>query len=62
MIYENVRHFAEKRNISITELEIKSGLQNGTIGKWRNSCPKADNLKKVADVLNVKVDTLMKGI
>lgn len=61
MIYENVKTFADKKGMSIAELERKAELPNGTIGKWRNATPRADSLKRVADVLKVKVDKLMEG-
>lgn len=61
MVYDNICRFAEKRNISITDLEKKASIGNGTIGKWKNGVsPSLDKLKAVADVLNVKVATLLK--
>lgn len=60
MIYENIKKYCVKCNISISELERRANLGNGTIGKWKTITPKADNLKAVADILKVKVDTLFK--
>lgn len=60
MIYENVEKYAKKRGLSIAKLEIQANLSNGTIGKWRKYTPKIESLSKVAKVLNVKVDTLIK--
>lgn len=60
MIYENVKELCDKRGISIAMLEKKANLSNGTIGKWREAIPSVDSVKRVADVLKVKVDTLLK--
>jgi transcriptional regulator with XRE-family HTH domain len=60
MIYEKVKSLADKKGMNISELEKRAGLSNGTIGKWRDSKPLAENLAKVAKVLNVSVNTLLK--
>lgn len=60
MIYENVKALADKRGISITELEKKAELSNGAIGKWRDSSPSVENLSRVAKALNVSINTLVK--
>lgn len=60
MIYENIRYYAKKRGISISELERQSGLARGHIGKWESkSEPTISTLQKVADVLGVTVNTLL---
>lgn len=61
MIYENIRELCMKKNISISALEKKAGLGNGTIGKWRDSKPNVETLSKVADALNVSLSRLMKS-
>jgi len=62
LIYETVKAIAEKRGISLKQLEVKAGIGNGTIGKWREANPSVDTLKKVADALGVTVSTLVKGV
>lgn len=59
LLYENVKALADKRGISIGELERTAGLSNGAISKWKKSNPTVDNLKAVAKVLKVKVDKLL---
>ncbi len=59
MIIDNINRLCEQRELSIAALEKKSGLKNATICKWRNSVPRADTLKKVADALGVTVDYLL---
>lgn len=62
MIYENVKRLCVKNKISITELEKRCGIGNGAIGKWakRESSPRVDTLKAIADYFGVTVDDLLK--
>lgn len=60
MIYENIKKYCEKENISIAELERRAGLSKNAIGKWQKSAPSVPNLKKVADYFNTTMDELMK--
>lgn len=60
MIYNNVKELCEKQGISISELEKRAKLGNGTIGGWRKSSPKIANIQAVAKVLGVKVEKLLK--
>lgn len=62
MIYDNVKALAEKRGFSIASLEKEAKLSNGTIGKWQNATPNVDSLLKVANVLRVNVNTLLKPV
>lgn len=59
-VYNKIRSLAKKKKIPITELERRSGLGNGTIGRWNESSPTLDNLSKVAKVLNVPIQKLIK--
>lgn len=61
MIYKNVKALADKKGLSIAELEKKAGLSNGTIGKWIESSPKVNSLVKVANVLGVGINKLVNG-
>lgn len=60
MVYENICRIAEKKGMSIHQVEIKSGIGNGVIGRWRKFNPQLKNLKKVSDALGVSVNTLLK--
>lgn len=60
MIYNNVKELCKKQGISISELEKRAKLGNGTIGGWRKSSPKIANIQAVAKVLGVKVEKLLK--
>lgn len=59
MIYENVKAIAERKGMTIAELERKAILANGAIGKWRTSSPNVDSLRRVAEILEVSVDKLL---
>lgn len=61
MIYENVVRLCMENGISIHKLEKTLGLGNGVIGKWKDSFPRADALKKVADFFGVTVDSILDG-
>lgn len=58
-LVEKIRVLANQRNMSLPDLEIKVGLGNGTISRWKNSSPNTDKLSKVADELGVSVDFLL---
>ena len=60
MILRNIKKEAEKKGISIGEIEKKAGLSNGAIFKWRNSSPTVEKLKAVANVLGITVDDLIR--
>lgn len=61
MIYENIVRLCLENGISIHNLEKSIGIGNGVIGKWRDSFPRADVLKKVADFFGVTVDSILDG-
>ena len=58
-IYEKIKEISDKKKLSIGYVNDKAGLSNKAIYGWKKSIPKADNLKKVADVLNVSTDYLL---
>ena len=56
---DRVKQLAERKKISLPQLEQELGFGNGTIVKWDKSTPKADKLKKVAEYFKVSMDYLM---
>ncbi len=56
MIFDNVKKICDERSISIASLEKTIGLGNGTISGWKNSSPRVDILKKVADYFGVPIE------
>lgn len=55
MLYDKVKRLCDENNISVNQLEIKLGLGNGTVSKWKKSLPNVTNLFKVADYFNMSV-------
>lgn len=60
MIYENICYWAKKRGLTFHQIEKRGVIGNGVIARWKNSKPSIDNLQKVANVLGVSVNTLLK--
>lgn len=59
MVFQNISKLCNKNNISIAKLEREVGIGNGTIGRWVNSSPTVENLKKVAAYFGVSIDALI---
>lgn len=58
-LYERTKNVAKEKKISLKQLALSSGLNENAIYDWQKSTPKVDNLKKVADTLNVSIDYLL---
>ena len=59
MYYDAIKRICDDKGISIRALEIKAGIGNGIVGKWKKSDPSMSNLKKVAEALNVPVSVII---
>lgn len=60
MVYDNICVAAKSLGLSINYIEAKAGLSAGSICKWNLVSPTARSLKKVAKLLGVTVDSLLK--
>lgn len=59
---ELILELMKKQNIkSMRQLETLAGVSNNIISKWDKMQPSAENLSKVAKVLNVSPDYLLYG-
>ena len=56
--YMNIIRICKLRDISIAELERKSGLGNGVVRKWNSASPTLRTAIAVADYLGVSLDEL----
>jgi transcriptional regulator with XRE-family HTH domain len=56
-----IKELANKKGLSLPNLEAELGFGSGTIVKWDKSAPNVMNLLKVADYLDVTIDYLVKG-
>lgn len=61
MLYTRIRQLATKQGYSVRKIESILGFSNGTLRAWgqMNNAP-ARKLKRVADLLGVTVDELLK--
>lgn len=62
MIYEEIKKRADEMGVTIYRIERDCKLSNGIIGKWgktANQKPSVENLKKVADYLDVPMEDLL---
>ena len=59
MLFRRISEICAKKNLNVSELERRCGFANASIRKWKKSSPSAENLAKVADVLEVSVDYLL---
>jgi len=56
-----IKELCLRNDLTIAALEKQTGLSNGTISKWKECSPRADNLKCIADYFGVTMDYLMTG-
>lgn len=56
---EKIKEIAEKQGLSISALEKKANIGNGTIARWNNSSPNLDTLQKVANALGIGLNELL---
>lgn len=60
MIYDTIKRFADKRSVSIRQMETDLGFSNGTVGRWNDSPTiPLKKIKAVADYLKVDPYTLL---
>lgn len=59
MLYDEILILCGKNGISIARLERETGLGNGTVRRWKQGSPSAENLKRVADYFHVPMDALL---
>lgn len=58
---DKIKTLAKEQGLTVSEVERKAGISHGAIGKWDKSKPLAENLQKVASVLGVKFEDLLRG-
>lgn len=60
-IYTKVAELAHERGVSLAKIERDVDMGNGTIGKWKTTSPKLENVMKVADYFGMTIDALIGG-
>ncbi|MBC9704001.1 MAG: helix-turn-helix transcriptional regulator [Enterococcus sp.] len=58
-VLNRIKELAKERNLSLAELERRTGLSSGSITKWNKSAPSVDKLAKIADYFGVTTDYLL---
>ena len=58
-IYDRVKARADEKKLTISALEVKAGVANGTVGGWRTGKPLAETLQKVANALECDINELL---
>lgn len=59
-LLENIRNISKKKKIPLYVIEEKAEIAKGSISKWNDVVPSIEKVSKVADVLGVSVNTLLK--
>lgn len=59
-LYDRVKQVSREKNTNFTRLEREAGFAKGSICKWKNISPSVSKVKKVADLLGVTVDELIR--
>ena len=55
-----IQDYCKKQGVTIAEVEKACKFGNGTISKWDSSDPSFKRVVKVANQLNIPLDTLIK--
>ncbi|OJT67014.1 helix-turn-helix domain-containing protein [Bacillus licheniformis] len=58
-LFDRVKQIADKKKMSIAELERKLGMGSNTLYRWKTQKPSIDKVQKVADYFNVSIDYLL---
>ena len=61
-LLNNIKIICIHKGITLKDLEVTAGLPRNTLSKWSRITPGVDKVAKVADVLEVTLDELVKGI
>lgn len=60
-IYERIKEQSRQQGLSLQDVARRAGIGINSIYRWRNSNPSLPRLEKVAHVLGVSTDYLLKG-
>lgn len=60
MLATKIRALCRERKISVAQLEEKTEIGKNSIYDWNRVNPSVDKVKRVADVLGVSIDELLR--
>ncbi|RZI48461.1 XRE family transcriptional regulator [Lactococcus kimchii] len=58
-VYDRIKELAEKRKMTVSEVEIALGMGTNSLYAWKKKIPNGANLEKAADYFGVSVDYLL---
>ena len=58
-VYDRIKELAEKRKMTISEVETALGMGTNSLYSWKKKTPNGTSLEKAADYFNVTVDYLL---
>lgn len=58
-IFDNIKNICEDKGLSISALERKANIGNGTIHKWNESSPRLNKVMAVANALEIPLAELI---
>lgn len=56
---DKIKKWCKENDTSISALEKKCGLGNGTIGGWEKSTPRVDSLMSVSKITGLSLEELI---
>ena len=59
-LLKNIRAISKEKRIPLYVIEERAGIAKGSISKWNDVVPSIEKVIKVAEVLRVSVNTLLK--
>lgn len=59
-MYTQIKRLSKEQKLPIAKIEEMCGLSKGAIYKWDTNVPSVISVAKVADILGVTVDDLLK--
>lgn len=60
MLYENIKAIAKEKKIPIYKIEEELEISQGSICKWNEIKPSYDKVLRVAQILDVSVEELVR--
>ncbi len=57
--YDKVKNLLDHKGLTLEYLSEKTGISVSGMYKWKNQSPNGDNIKKVANILDVSTDYLL---
>jgi len=60
MMYEKIKAFCDKVGISVQQFETICGVSSGYVAKLKRSEPGVRTAKRIAEVMGITIEELMK--